>query len=959
MDNKGINVCYQNVRGLRTKCLQLYNNILINNYDIIILTETWLHAGILDGEICDARYEVYRRDRSPIDSGKSLGGGVLIATKQKLGARYSKITQGNTELLWVTIPARNIGGRTNHSAQDLHIAALYIPPDPHMLPTHIDFFLSVFDSYFNQYPHHNYLLIGDFNLPCIQWDLSGPTHAKKGSVEVYNAGIRLTERTSLAGLTQFNLMPNHKGNILDLVFSNLPLSMETITYPLVQADDHHPAFSFDINDLIFVPLIECRKETRNFRKANYDKINQYLSEIDWTSILNNKSTNDSVEIFYSNLNECISTYVPQKISKTNKYPIWFSQALIKINKEKNKIHKRWKKYKNPVDYDEFSLLRSRERRVRDTCFQKYTLTIQNEIKSNPKKIWSYVKNMRGSSNYPKSMTYGNVTHNDGQSICDAFNNFFYSVFGTTNKNCTPSSKIDFTNNSISRTYVSPNTVKKHLIKLDINKGAGSDEIPQIFWHSCADTICVPISNIFNKSLNEGIFPDYWKKAHIVPIHKQKSKNCIENYRGISILNTIGKVFEKIIYDTLYPVVSQGIPSTQHGFLKKRSTVTNLACFSNYIVRNMERGGQVDVIYTDFEKAFDRVDHVILLHKLQCLGIHGDLLRWLESYLSNRSQAVVLGGYRSEFIRVPTGIPQGSHLGPLLYNVYLYDIINCFKSSSHLLYADDKKLYSKIQSLEDCYLIQNDLNTLYKYYLDNNIVINISKCQCISFTRKTKPFKYQYKFNNLTINRISNIRDLGVVFDQKMLFSEQIDAVINKAYSSMGFVLRSCKPFNDPLTIKTIYMANVRSILEYASPVWSPQYIIYKNRLERIQRIFINHMNYRFKISAGSYKEGCRKHNLMTLEERRSMMDMCFLYDLLRGNLDSPELLSALNFSTPRRRSRHTSLLNVPMHFTNYTANSIIVRISRDYNKTFSDIDPFECTKSVFKKRLKNFIFSRP
>lgn len=175
--------------------------------------------------------------------------------------------------------------------------------------------------------------------------------------------------------------------------------------------------------------------------------------------------------------------------------------------------------------------------------------------------------------------------------------------------------------SLSKIAIPAATVEKYLKALDPDKGAGSDGIPPFFWLSTARTLSYSISLLFNMSLNKITFPSIWKRAHIVPIHKKGSKSKIENYRGISILNTIGKVFEKIVFDVIYPTVCKEIPPNQHGSLKRRSTITNLACFTNYVLSNMERGGQIDVIYTDFEKALDRVDHGILIRKLRGMGIH--------------------------------------------------------------------------------------------------------------------------------------------------------------------------------------------------------------------------------------------------------------------------------------------------------------------------------------------------
>lgn len=147
------------------------------------------------------------------------------------------------------------------------------------------------------------------------------------------------------------------------------------------------------------------------------------------------------------------------------------------------------------------------------------------------------------------------------------------------------------------------------------------------------------------------------------------------------------------------------------------------------------------------------------------------------------------------------------------------------------------------------------------------------------------------------------------------------------------------------------LLNVRSTLEYACPIWSPQYIIHKNQIERIQKKFINHLNYRLRKPPMSYEESCRTYGMLTLEERRKVMDMCLLYDILNGRLDCPELVAQIAFNTPLRRTRHTPMLHVPRHSTNYAKNCVLTRIARTYNSEFSEVDIFNCTKTTFKKRI--------
>jgi hypothetical protein len=944
-------IFYQNVRGLRTKCLQLKQQILCNEYDIIVLTETWLHAGILDGEFGDDRYDVFRCDRDLESSGKKTGGGVMIMVHRNLGAvLYTAANSPKpTEMITITIPARTLAART-----DLYLSAVYIPPSPERVMYNVENILRSCKTVINSSQKNSLIIIGDFNFPGISWNNNRPVHNNIGSVDVQNAGLLLTNELSYLGLMQYNMYENYAGNILDLAFSSLPLEVNTCISGLVNIDRAHPVLLVKVLDLTVSPLVETSSEQRDFKNCNYDAINNKFHSIDWQSILKSAKAEEVCNSFYDKVNTIIQSHVPiRKKYSSHRYPAWYSTALIKIIKEKSKIHKKWKKSGNLLDYDEFSLLRRRQHRVQEACFLNFTIQAEKAIRNKPKAFWTYIKSLRNSSNYPRQLTYGDSSFTDGRSICNAFNEFFRSVFGMPSTEFLGTDETTVFHDTISKVHITAEMVKRRLIGLDTSKGSGCDGIPPIFWQKCAKTLCIPISIIFNTSLKDCMFPTIWKKAHIVPIHKKGTKTKIENYRGISILNTVSKVFEKIILDVIYPVIYKGLPDTQHGFLRHRSTTSNLACFTNYILCNMEGGKQVDVVYTDFEKAFDRVDHVILLRKLQQLGIHGDLLRWIESYLQNRSQAVVVGGYRSDFINVPTGIPQGSHLGPLLYNAYIYDIATCFTYARHLMYADDKKIFFKVDTEQDCRNIQLDLDRLSQYYAKNKITVNIGKCECISFTRKTNPIIFPYNINGDRIHRTSVVKDLGVYFDDKMLLSNHIDKIIDRGFRNLGFILRSCKPFTDIDTLKLVYYAYVRSIIEYASPIWSPQYTTYKNRLELLQIKFTKHLNYRLhKSNNTSYIETCIEHNLLTLNHRRRLLDVCYLHDIVRGEIDCSELVRNIEYNVPTRRSRRRqqSLLKVPRSKTNYAANALISRLPRVYNDFFNDIDLFAFSKQVFKSK---------
>lgn len=278
-----------------------------------------------------------------------------------------------------------------------------------------------------------------------------------------------------------------------------------------------------------------------------------------------------------------------------------------------------------------------------------------------------------------------------------------------------------------------NTLKV-LKTLDLSKSGGPDCIPPIFIVRCADSIVMPLCILFKRSLSEGVVPKIWKSAFVTPIFKKGDKSDIKNYRPIFKICLFSKILERIVYTDVYAALKCSFSEEQHGFLKNRSTTTNLLLSHEFISRGMEQGGQVDVIYKDYSKCFDRIDHQVLLKKLFMAGIHGDLNHWFSSYIQNRTQAVVLQGYTSGWSCVPSGVPQGSILGPLLFILFIADIKHCFKHSYILLYADDMKVHKVVRSLCDTYQLQADLNRFETYCIHNKLQLNVSKCFHLTFAR---------------------------------------------------------------------------------------------------------------------------------------------------------------------------------------------------------------------------------
>lgn len=486
-------------------------------------------------------------------------------------------------------------------------------------------------------------------------------------------------------------------------------------------------------------------------------------------------------------------------------------------------------------------------------------------------------------------------------------------------------------------------------------------MPAQFLIRCAETIAVPITILFRRSLAEGAVPDIWKRAYITPVHKKGPKTEITNYRPVSKLCIVSKVFERLIYNQIYPSIKQSFSSYQHGFLKGRSTTSNLILLNDFLTEAMDDGQQVDVVYTDYSKAFDRINHNLLLSKLSDMGISGDLLRWFSSYIDNRTQAVVASNYISSWVTIPSGVPQGSLLGPLLFVVFVNDIEHCLKTSRLLCFADDMKIYTRVSSRTDAEALQSDLIRLEEYCAQNYLDLNPSKCIVVTYSRKRKVTHFDYRLAGQVLQRESEVRDLGVFHDSKLIYDTHISTIVSKAHKALGFIKRCSKDFNRIKTIKILYCTLVRSNLEYATQIWNPRYNTYIASIENIQRKFIRYLCYRTRVpyNSGDYLTMCRKHHLLPLVHRREIADLIYLLKIASSTIDCPELLSRISLRAPAKVLRFNPPLDVPPSSTNYRQNTFVWRASNNYNllcKNY-DFDIFCTSIATARNVLSRSFFS--
>ncbi|KAF9810643.1 hypothetical protein SFRURICE_021096 [Spodoptera frugiperda] len=319
-------------------------------------------------------------------------------------------------MLHVSLSSRSVGTR-----DDLHIILVYMPPDVSSIPDRL--------TYIGQALTDTMSVNSDFNLPCLTWSGDGYSVLNNCPLQIRTAAASFADEISVLGLSQHNLITNTNDRILDLCFSTTPLLVSKSDDPLLLEDSHHPALVITATEIFLTPLKEMYIPRRNYYKGDYEELNKYFNMIDWDDKLAVESVDTAVNVFYAEVKLGVERFIPLvKKPKNPKYPVWYSRALIKIIREKIKLHRKWKKYGNPRDYYEFALLRSRQHELEASSFKSYITHTEKAISHSPKTFWTYVKGRRGGSQYPKTMTLNEETYESGNEICTAFNKYFHSVF---------------------------------------------------------------------------------------------------------------------------------------------------------------------------------------------------------------------------------------------------------------------------------------------------------------------------------------------------------------------------------------------------------------------------------------------------------------------------------------------------------------------------------------------------
>lgn len=804
-------------------------------------------------------------------------------------------------------------------------------------------------------------ITGDLNCPGIDWNNSCLSDNANVDNIIHSYVVH-------NGFVQFITEPTRGKNILDVVLTDQPVLVRDACVGPAFSNSDHESIMFTID----TPPSESDENTDvpsgakryNWSKADFNTMSDLLNAVQWNELFTTNFTADDIwKAFCNILDEVIDMSVPsfQVRIKTRRAITRYPRPIQNLFKCKLAMWKVWKANRgNTALKQQYNQVKAECRRaVREHEIKKENEVIQS---NDVGKLYRFVNkktSCRSGIGSLRTATAGKYATTDTEKA-NLLNEYFSSV-------CTEDNGIIPPFNVNLPAGIALDTVSFDVPKLikaikkikNKNKlSCGPDGYPVKLLTSVAPALLTPLSMMYNSFMSVGMMPAAWRTATVTPVYKKGPSSNPENYRPISQTSVFCKLLERVIVADIveYLLKNKLLNHQQHGFLANRSTLTNLLESTFDWTLAVDNRRVEAVIYVDFSKAFDSVCHSKLIAKLAAYGVTGNLLSLIAEFLSNRSQWTTVGNSISGRVNLSSGTVQGSCLGPLLFLVYINDIFTIFDEPiTSMLYADDLKLYTIIDSTHDIDQMQNCLDNLSSWAEAWQLTISIRKCQSICIGSqpmlRNAPIAAIFSINKEILPNVASVVDLGVTIDSNLKFSVHIGKITCKAFARSSLILK-CFVSRDSATLIKAFTTYVRPLLEYNSSVWSPFLLKDINLLESVQRRFTKRLPCMHNVS---YDERLSMLGLERLEARRLRTDIVTTYKILFGltEINSYDFFTFSQTSIVTRGHQY-KLLPPSCHCDarKYFFNGRVVQNWNDLNPYLTD---FSCLQN-FKTSLKHFNF---
>jgi hypothetical protein len=818
------NVCSINANG---EYFFSVMNSLYKKPDIFCITETWLNETTVD-TTSFLNFNSFHTPRP----GTGRGGGVSIFINEQLTAIEVK------ELCIANETIESCVVKVNYDSEEIYIFAVYRP------------FSDVVDNFTaklvemlnsNHIANKNVILLGDMNINLLVQG-SVPINGFVNEMHALNFHPTITKPTRFA-VGDSNASPS----LLDHIWLNF-LTKTTSGILSTDISDHCPTF-------INIPRLKNDSPDKfkiTFHDHSHHNFELFLHELyglEWGLVLAGDA-NEQAVCFNNIINKLYNKCFPIKtkyVSIKRLEKPWLTSSIIKSIKTKSYY---FKLVRLGVISQEFNkLYKNKLTTIVRLARQNYYKEIFENSKNNLKKTWSTIQSLlcrKSRANSIKSILIDGVAVSDEQNVADEFNKFFTSVGIDLDNNIPKSNESPLkyiTANLQSSFFVSPVTPSEieNIIGNLKKSSSNKDVLPMKILSKARNILSVPISNLINSSFCSGIFPDFLKVASVIPIFKCGAREDVSNYRPIAILPPLSKIYEKCMTNRLmdYFVKFALLSPSQFGFQKRKSTSDAVLNFVEYIYSCLNSKSHALSIFIDLRKAYDTVNHNILLRKLYKYGIRGLPLKWFESYLRNRKQYVRVGSSCSSILNTSIGLPQGSVVSPLLFLVYINDLPNVSKIFKYILFADDTTLTVNNKIYTDLITLTNiELSKITLWTVTNRLSLNVGKTFAMLFTNRVFDVSDSpVLFNGSEVDVCNRGKFLGVVIDDRLRYSNHIEMLGKKISKSIGIIYKLKNTVPTSILIN-LYYTLVYPYLLYCNVIWGNTFICHLQPLIILQKKII-------------------------------------------------------------------------------------------------------------------------
>lgn len=924
-------IAHVNIRSLFTGFIEFSALVINKQFDVVMVTETWLSDDVLSDIVAIPGYRFIRKDRS------TRGGGVgaYINLSYKCHElTFDFLVSAQLEYLFIKI---------NLPSFSLAIGTFYRPPN-----TNINNFLNDFDEFLSIVCPmvDEVICMGDFNVNL--FNIGNPIDS---CFQSFNFTQLINEPTRITGTSSTLIDPIFVSN--NSIVNNFgTISMDGISdHKMVFCDIKTKSFKMKPKNVVY----------RNFKNFDLNLFLADLHNLPWFNIISENDIDIKIKLFNDFISYLFDIHAPVKqVRVTKPRAPWLTSNLKLIMKERDRALQKYKRTHSNNDWSRYKELRN------------YTLTmVRSEkkgflksvcLKNNSKNTWGALKALNVCSNKEVNIPEELADPNE-------INNYFASFVQSVNNNC--DNKIEYYNDnllnlnisfSFSLTSVKEVNTILHNIKTD---AIGIDGISSTMLKYCSPFIDKFITHIINCCIEKKYFPHMWKVAVGKPLPKKNDPSALSDLRVISVLPAISKIFERILYDQVYNyfILNKLLPDSQCGFRKGYSTTTALAVVTNDLLEAFDKGLVSVLVLLDFSKAFDTINHKLICAKLKFYGFDQSSVAMISSYLEGRSQKISVNNKFSTNLNILSGVPQGSILGPLLFIIYTADILCSISNCKVQAYADDTVLYSHF-AIENTAtagdLINLELDKIRTLSIEHNLNLNSSKSNLMLFGAKNKVNAIKNILNinidGTTLPIVNKAKSLGVTFDSDMRFKSHIKNLMQKSFSSLKLIY-ACRHILNFNLRKMLCESLVLSHFNYCDVVFGFCIDEYdKRRIQKVQNSCCRIIFGLRKYDRISHKiKECKWLNM----NNRRVHHLCTFVHKIVTNPESSLFLRSkfIKRSTINRRNiRFKNKFTMPQHQTAMFRRSFIFNAITTYNLIPDQFKAFNINK--FKYKIKICLLSK-